>query len=337
VIVTTNGATSPTFAPVQRSAPTSAALVVEPFVIGRALSPLERRIEQQRARSVSGPDPALDPIVDVLRSAASRRPRRALSRLVVPPALPTHVDLDELFEASPGDGVPLGLVDDPAAAGTRVWWWEPGHGSMLVFGSRRSGADQVLTTLLLGLVDRFSDLDVRLAVIEPSVTLREAIVGIDRSIRVVAPDQGDDVADALDEIDAELGRRLIGTGDDGPRTVVLIDDLVRLRGRYADQPLGSRIDDVLTRATDETAGVDVVAWAGELDGAGPFAASATRHLVGASSNHVELRALGVERPGELEGVRGRCRSFPDGGLVQLATAGTSTETLLARRAIGETT
>jgi S-DNA-T family DNA segregation ATPase FtsK/SpoIIIE len=337
VIVTTNGATSPTFAPVQRSAPTSAALVVEPFVIGRALSPLERRIEQQRARSVSGPDPALDPIVDVLRSAASRRPRRALSRLVVPPALPTHVDLDELFEASPGDGVPLGLVDDPAAAGTRVWWWEPGHGSMLVFGSRRSGADQVLTTLLLGLVDRFSDLDVRLAVIEPSVTLREAIVGIDRSIRVVAPDQGDDVADALDEIDAELGRRLIGTGDDGPRTVVLIDDLVRLRGRYADQPLGSRIDDVLTRATDETAGVDVVAWAGELDGAGPFAASATRHLVGASSNHVELRALGVERPGELEGVRGRCRSFPDGGLVQLATASTSTEALLARRAIGETT
>ena len=118
---------------------------------------------------------------------------------------------------------------------------------------------------------------------------------------------------------------------------MLIDDLVRLRGHYTDQPLGSRIDDVLARATAAAAGVDVIAWAVELDGAGPFAAGATRRLVGASSNHDDLRALGVERPGELDGVSGRCRSFPDGGLVQLATAGTPTETLLARRAIGDTT
>ena len=337
VITTATGAPSPRFAPLQRSASTSATLVVEPFVLGRALSALERRIEQQRTRAVSCPDPALGPIVGLLRDAASRRPARAVARTIVPPALPTQVDLDELFENSPGDGVPLGLLDDPAAAGARVLWWEPGHGSMLVFGSRRSGADQVLTTLLLGLVDRFSDLDVRLVVVEPSATLRQAIAGIDRSIRVVAPQQADDVAGALDEIDAELTRRTSDSDADGPRTVMLIDDLVQLRGRYIDQPLGPRIDDVLTRAAAGAAGVDVVAWAVELDGAGPFGASATRRLVGASSNHDELRALGVERPGELDGVSGRCRSFPDGGLVQLATASTSTETLLGRRSIGETT
>jgi hypothetical protein len=208
---------------------------------------------------------------------------------------------------------------------------------MLVFGSRRSGADQVLTTLLLGLIDRFSDLDVRLVVVEPSATLRQAIIGVDRSIRVVDPDQADDVAGAIDEIDAELIRHTSGTGADGSRTVVLIDDLVQLRRRYADQPLGSRIDDVLTRATAGVGGVDVVAWAVELGGAGPFATSATRRLVGASSHHDELRALGVDRPGELDGIRGRCRSFPDGGLVQLATADTPTETLLARRAGSGTT
>jgi hypothetical protein len=208
---------------------------------------------------------------------------------------------------------------------------------MLVFGSRRSGVDQVLTTLLLGLVDRFADLDVRIVIVAASATIRQAIAGIDRSIRVVAPEQADDVADALDEIDAELIRRTNDSGADGPRTVVLIDDLVQLRGRYTDQPLGPRIDDVLTRATAGKAGIDVIAWAVELDGAGPFAASATRRLVGASSNHDELLALGVERPGELDGVSGRCRSFPGGGLVQLATTDTPTETLLARRAIGETT
>ena len=49
-----------------------------------------------------------------LREAASRRPMGALPRTVVPPALPTQLDLDELFETSPGDGVPLGLLDDPA-------------------------------------------------------------------------------------------------------------------------------------------------------------------------------------------------------------------------------
>jgi DNA segregation ATPase FtsK/SpoIIIE-like protein len=337
VITTDDGATSPAFAPLQRSAPTRSALVVEPFVVGRALSALERQIGQQRTRAHSVPDPALEPIVGLLRDAASRRPTRAVSRTVLPPPLPPQVDLDELFANSPGDGVPLGLLDDPAAAATRVLWWEPGSGSMLVYGSRRSGADQVLTTLLLGLVDRFSELDVRLVVIEPSATLRQAVGDIDRSIRIVAPDQADEVAAALDEIDAEVTRRANDstTGADGPRTVVLIDDLVHLRRCYADQPLGSRIDDVLTRATAGAGDVDVVAWVVELDGAGPFAANATRRLVGASSHHDELRALGVERPAELDRVRGRCRSFPDGGLVQLATADTPAETLLARRAIGE--
>lgn len=335
VITRGNGAPSPAFTPLQRSAPTTAALVIEPFVIGRALGPLERRIEQQRARAMNSPDPALGPIVHLLREVASRRPTRAAARTVVPPALPTQIDLDELFENSPGDGVPLGLIDDPAAAGAQVMWWEPGTGSMLVFGSRRSGADQALTTLLLGLVDRFSDLDVRLVVVETSATVRQAIAGIDRSIRIVAPEQADDVADALDEIDAELLRRSSDGGAAGPRMVALIDDLVHLRERYTDQPLGLVIDDVLTRSTAAAAGIDVIAWAVELDGAGPFAASATRRLVGASSNHDELRALGVERPGELDGVNGRCRSFPGGGLVQLATAATPTEALLARRAIEE--
>ena len=261
----------------------------------------------------------------------------AVSRTVVPPALPTQLDLDELFETSPGDGVPLGLLDDPAAAGARVLWWVPGGGSMLVFGSRRSGADRALTTLLLGLVDRFSDLEVRLVVVEPSVTLRAALAAVERPIRIVDPDRADDVARALDEIDAELIHRANGSDADGSRTVVLIGDLVELREQYAYHALGPRIDEVLARAAAGAGAVDVIAWAAELDGAGPFAASATHRLVGASSNHDELRSLGVDRPGELDGVTGRCRSFPDGGLVQLATPGSPIETLLARRAIGGTT
>ncbi len=339
VITTGNGAPGPAFVPLQRSASTSATLVLEPFVIGRALTPLERRIEQQRTQGVSGPDPDLGQVVGLLRRAAANRAAEALPRTVVPPPLPTRVDLDELFASSPGDGVPLGLVDDPGAAGSRVLWWEPGRGSMLVFGSRRSGVDQVLATLLVGLVDRFSELDVRLVVVELSSARRRALDGIDRAVRVVAPDQADEVGAALDEIDTELARTADAQvdGDDGPRTVVLINDLVHLRRRYADHPLGARIDDTLMAATVDGAGIDVVASASELDEAGPFATAATHRLVGASSSHDELLALGVQRPAELDGIAGRCRSFPDGALVQLATSDSATETLLARRSTGAAT
>ena len=334
VITTPGGAPTAPFAPLQRSALAEVALVLEPFVVGRASTPLERRIE--RTRAMNSPDPALDRAVGLLLDAASHRPARAATRTVVPPPLVTTVDLEELFATSPGDGVPLGLLDEPATAESSVFWWEPGSGSMLVFGSRRSGIDQVLTTLLLGVVDRFSDLDVSLVVVEASAARRQALSGIDRSIRVVDGDDADEIADALDEIEAELSRQGTG-GADGPRTVVLIDDLVRLRERLVDLPLGPRFDDVLARAAAGSGGVDVVAWTSELAGAGPFAASATRRLVGASSNHDELRALDVERPGELDGITGRCRAFPHGGLVQLATADTSVEELLGRRAIGEQT
>ena len=334
VVTTGDGRASAPFAPLQRSAPTTVALVLEPFVIGRPLTPLERRLDQQRSQAVSSPDPGLGPLVALLRDAASRRPASTLARTVVPPPMPTRVELDHLFETSPGDGVPLGLVDDPATAGAEVWWWQPGTGPMLVFGSRRSGTDQVLATVVLGLVDRFSDDDVRLLVVEPSSTRRRAIGGLDRVIGVIAPDHADDVAAALDEIDAELTRRSTGD-DDGPVMVLLINDLVQLRRRWTDHPLGPRIDDVLGRAG--AAGIDVVASAAELAGAGPFALDAPRWLVGASSNHDELRTLGVERPSDLDGVAGRCRSFPGGQLVQLALADAPVETLLARRSTGETT
>jgi hypothetical protein len=117
--------------------------------------------------------------------------------------------------------------------------------------------------------------------------------------------------------------------------VVVISDLVSLRRRYAGEPLGARIDEVLARAAPDGSGVDVIAGAADLDAAGPFADAATSRLVGASSDDRELARLGVELPGDLDRVVGRCHSFPGGDLVQLATSDATAETLLTRRAIGE--
>jgi DNA segregation ATPase FtsK/SpoIIIE, S-DNA-T family len=330
------------FTTLQPTASATDSLALRPFVVGRALTPLERRIEHQHAQASNTPDAALDSVVTVLVDAASRHrdhePPDVGRRTVVPTPVPTRVDLDELFASAPGDGVPIGFVDDPGRAGVRTLWWQPGEGSMLVFGSRRSGMEQLITTITLGVIDRFSALDVRLVIIEPSSTRRRAFGDLGRHHRVVDPDRPDEVNDALDDVVAELDRSTGATSTAGPagrpRTVLLIGDLTQLRRRHANQPVGSRIDEVVTRAAAPGSGVDVVASATELDGAGPFAAAASTRLVGASSDLGELAALGVDDSSDLDGIVGRCRSFPDRELVQLATTDASIETLLARRSIG---
>jgi S-DNA-T family DNA segregation ATPase FtsK/SpoIIIE len=331
------------FVPVQRSLPPADSLDVFPFVTGRRFTPLERRLEQRRALRANAPDVAFEALVAPLREAASRnRPPRdddaRVERIVVPPPMPTTVDLEELFAVSPGDGVPLGFADDPTAAGLRTWWWEPGSGSLLVFGSRRSGMEQALTTVLVGLVDRFSDLDVHLVVVEHSSERRRMLESVDREMRVIAPEHADQVAETIDVIAAELERNQSPPEPDRehrPRLVVLIDDLARLRQRYADNVVGARIDEVLAAAADPLSGVDVIASVVDLEAAGPYASATVNRLVGASSNHGQLSELGVRHPNELDGVVGRCRAFPGGDLVQVAIADAPLHTLLAQRSIGE--
>ncbi len=323
------------FTPLQPAAAREAALELRPAVIGRALTPLERRLEQRRIHAVNVPNPDVAAAVEVLRVAASQLAGDvdAPRRVALPPPLPTHLDLDLLLASTPGDGVPLGVADDPSQAGARTHWWEPGTGSLLLYGSRRSGIEQVLTTVLLGITDRFVSEDVRLVVIEPSSTKRRAVEHLGRDVTVVAPDQADAVLEALDAIATHIGFRESATDSatDGPRPVLLIADLVQLRRLHADRDLGDQIDDVLVAATAPDSGVDVIAYASELDGAGPFAAAATSRLIGASSNREELATLGVDRADELDGVAGRCRSFPGNDLVQLAMADTTAEALLERR------
>ena len=328
------------FVPMQRMPRDGSTLEVSPYVVGRAFTSLERRTEQRRTLAAGVPDAAFDPLTRMLRDAAARHrgSDAPADRIVVPPPLPTRVDLEEMFATRPGDGVPLGVADDPAAAGVRTQWWQPTSGSLLVFGSRRSGMEQAVTTTLLGLVDRFSDLDVRVIVFEQSAERRRALVALDRGVLAVSPERADEVSDALDDIVAELDRRKLlidPAAELRPQLVVLIGDLAHVRRRHADHAVGARLDEILTAAASAGSGVDLIASVSELDAAGPIASVVSNRLVGASSNHHELAALGVENPGELDGIPGRCRAFPGGDLVQLAMTDATVETLLARRAIGE--
>lgn len=320
------------FFPVQPAERSGGSLELRPYVVGRALSTLERRLDHRRSQLEDVPNPTLVAAVDALREAADRRDHARSGpgdRLAVPPPMPTSVALATLFETSPGDGVPLGVQDDPQTGGVSVRWWQPGSGSLLLFGSRRSGVAQVLSTITLGVLDRFPSDEVRLVAIESSATRRRALVDLDRSTSVVDPEDPGDLADALDLIADEIGT--IAT--ERPRPVVLVADLVDVRHQHAGRSLGARIDEVLVAAAGSPR-VDVIAYAGELDGAGPFATAATARLVGASSKQDDLAALGVDHPETLDGIVGRCRSFPGGDLVQLAMSDTTFEQLIARRSTG---
>jgi len=257
---------------------------------------------------------------------------------VVPPPLPTRIDLDELFETWPGDGVPLGLADDAATAGLRPVWWQPGGGATLLFGSRRSGVEQVLSTIILGITDRFASDDIRLVVVEPSSTRRRTLSELDHPVLVVAADRSDELAAALDEIEtfgAAPASDDTSTRVDGPRPVVAIADLAQLRRQLADTDVLTRLDAVLRLACAADPVLDVVAYASELEAAGSFADEAQHRLVGACSDPNELAALGIDNPAELEGVLGRCRSLPDGSLVQMAMPAPAPEPQLARRSVGD--
>jgi hypothetical protein len=310
-------------------------------VVGRPLTALERRIERDQAMNT--PDASLADMVALLRDAADRRPgstdTERPNRSVVPPPLPTRLDLDELFTTWPGDGIPFGLVDDPVTGRLRPVWWQPGSGATLLFGSRRSGVEQVLSTIILGVIDRFAADDVRLIMIEPSSTRRRALSGLDRPLVVVGADRDDEIAAMLDDIEGRLAAPTSvdsSRRDEGPRHVVMIGDLAQLRRRLADTELLDRLDAVLGAACADEPRFDVVAYASELVAVGPFADLAPRRLVGACSDPNELAALGIQRPAELEGVVGRCRAQPDDDMVQLAMPAAPLETQLARRSLGGT-
>ena len=194
----------------------------------------------------------------------------------------------------------------------------------------------MLWTIALGIIDRFAPEDVGLIVIESSTSRRRALSGTDRAVTVRATDRADDVSITLDEVQAELDHHAgidSSSRDRASRLVVVIGDIGHVRLRLTGQ-LRSRFDDVLAAAARSDSGVDVIAYASDLAGAGPFGEHVAQCIVGASSDSTELAALGVDDPAELEGIVGRCRWFPEGALVQLASAEVPVENLLARRSPG---
>jgi hypothetical protein len=296
-----DGATSRAFQ-LDRIAP-APELRVRPAVLGRALTPLEHRLDQ-RSRDDAAAMVAAEEIARALSLAAGGQ--RVPS--TVPHPLPSLVDTDALFAAHAGDGVPIGLVDAPAT-GPLALWWQPDPGIVLTFGAVRSGVDDLISTILLGLVDRFGDTDVRLVLVDRSAGRRRVVASLSQCSLVVDPESAGDIA-------ALVAQLTEPSSTTGPTLVVLIDDVGRLRAQAAAAGRADELDAALTAAAAAEGRCAIVAVARSLDAPGPLLPLASRRYVGTMNDPADARRLGVSHP--VDGPRGRCRELPGEQLVQLA-------------------
>lgn len=291
-------------------------LTVQPAVLGRLLSPLEHRLDQ-RARNDPGLRAEFERLSQFLRRAAGQIEVPTL----LPQPLPTSIDTDALFAAHAGDAIPIGLVDSPTSD-PEVLWWQLDPGIVLAIGSVRSGVDDVLATIVLGLVDRFGVDDVGVVLVDRSAGRRRVVGTLDQCALVVDPERTDDVIALIESISRPR------TGAD-PLLLVLVDDLGRLRDQAALAGRIAQLDAVLSSTADPTMRCAVVGIGRSGDACGPLVALARALFVGALSDPTDGHRLGSSYP--VDGPRGRCRQVPGDHLVQLAVPDRPITTALPQR------
>ena len=307
------------FTPVLPAAPAATGgLAVRPFVIGRPLTSLERRL----ARTI-GPHSAFEETTrGLLGSMGGRDPSAtAVVPVMVPPALPTAVPLGDLLATNEADAIPVGLADDTERADFPVVWWQPGEtGTWLFVGSPRAELDAALWSILRGVAERYSPEDVRLAVIDSSsrrLSFAEAMAHTDL---VAQSDRVDLAAALIEQVATELRRRRAEPQIDRPGLVLLVSDLTQLRRRLADSPFSSAVDSLRTLGSGAPHGVNVVAIASTIDGTSELLAEAADVFVGLLTNSAEVAALGLDELAMSACGPGRCWSRASGQLVQLASS-----------------
>lgn len=256
--------------------PDTGELSVRALVCDRPLTALERRIEREATRH---PEAFVAACHDLVAEFAPRT--RLRPPVLARPPLPAPLHVRSLFARYPGDGIPIGLVDDPADDHDALWW-RPDDGHLVAVGP---GLDGLLDTVMTGLVDRYGDDEVEI-IDGSAITADDGDGDIENDVR------GDDTITALLE---RLDPTARTDREHGTLLVVVIGDLGALRRR--ERMSAGRLDTAFASGR-----FVVVGRAPTLEDAGVIAADATTMLLVAS-------------PGD---ARGRCRLAPDGRLVQLA-------------------
>jgi S-DNA-T family DNA segregation ATPase FtsK/SpoIIIE len=292
--------------------PTRERLDVRPAVVGRSLTPLERRLHN-RHRGVLEPD--LARIARLLLDASG--PVEAVS--LVPDPFPDRVELDGFLARHPGDGVPLARIDRPEADEPSAWWWRPGAGSVIATGGPDAALDVLVDDVLVAIAERISPDELAVVAVVGETRLAAARM-LPHTTAAAAPDS----VEAVDLVVA-------AARDAGPRpALVLVDDLDVLM-----QTAGGhqRADELRAALVDLATGApapELIAVTVDPADAEPLLRVAAHRLVGWFDDAVTAAGLGLDDAAEVATPH-RAVVLPDDVRVQLAEPTGDLETALGRR------
>lgn len=221
------------------------AALVEPFVVGRELTPMEHRLVRRNHAPNAVTD--LNRIVAAVNGAAVAVGQSEQRRPMADP-LPEHLALAEFFADHPGDAVPYGLVDLPDQQCQMVTWWTPGtEASLLAYGRPGSATSSLLTTLAIGVAERHAADDVHLYVIDSGANVLGPLRALPHVGAVVEPGESERVGRLvtylMNVIEDRTALARDGVAASEPAIVLMIDDFGTLR-QQLDQQRNSTWDDL---------------------------------------------------------------------------------------------
>jgi S-DNA-T family DNA segregation ATPase FtsK/SpoIIIE len=305
------------FSPDEPTTDTGDPVSVKPFVFGRRLSPLERRLERLSASAHQQPNRVVRRIVDGLCTLADHR-QVERPKLLIPIPLPLTLDAESFLSQNSGRGVPVGLVETAGSTTPAAYLWQPGpKGSILAVGAPLSGVRALLDVLASGIADRFAPEDLIVTSIEHQASRRSALASIPNMAHVASAEQPDALTDLIGHSQAELHRRRADTEfriTDHPAHLLLVRDIEQLapeaREALAELALHGGV-----------VGVNVVATASDPFDAAKLIDDYSTVLVSSLNDPDGYRVLGIEQPDHFASITGRCHAMIDGepSIVQLAS------------------
>ncbi len=295
-----------------------------PFVVSRAPTPLERRLQRRIDRTGTTP-PDVARTAQLLRDAA---PHERLVPQLRPPPIPSTPDAGTLRAGHPGDGVPIGVLDRPEVNEPAVWWWVPGQ-SVLLVGGVRSGVREVFRSMLDGIAERLAPDDVTILAALATQSTRRAADRLPHCQLAVSPTDSSAMTAMVDALEHLAGTVALEGDTDVPRHLVLIDDLGAAR-RALDAIDRGRLDSALARIVGNIDTADIVATVATIADAGPLA-DIDRRAIGALGDPDEAFRLGVPEDVSSVTAPGRVWVVPD-ATIGVVAANTGERTTTDQRA-----
>ena len=188
---------------------------------------------------------------------------------------------------------------------------------MLFVGTARAGLDVVVSTLTVGIGERFAPSDLEVYAIDGSSRRLAALQRLPHTKAGAPLDRLDRAAEIIDLVARRSRRRRSPEGDDGPddagprpNVLLIIGDLTQLGRRLRESSLAGALDRLLTAASGAAIGVNIVAIASRASDSCGLADVIDPIFVGALSSAADASAIGLRR---FPPQRARSRPLPTVG------------------------